>query len=172
MQNKQKVVQLLGDLAIPVLGFYLWNWNIYFILLFFCLDMIGGEIALHLKAKKIIEVQKGQTNLYWKTFGFVSLLVLCLNIVFIHFGMYVLHPEFDLFKEIVAFLSFTELGIQQGYVLLPIIALMVFFFFYAEFLLPRKYLTIGFKELFKRSIQLKIAILIFNALSPTLHAFF
>lgn len=164
MNTNQKVIQLIGDLAIPVLGFYFWNWNIYFILLFFCLDMVGGEIALLLKARKIKEVQGIDQAKYGKTFTFISLLVLALNIFFIHIGMFLYEENFQLWNEIHAFLSYTEMGIQQGYVLIPLIAMMAYTQYKVEFLLPRKFLTIRLKELYKRNLQLKFAVLLFTSL--------
>lgn len=164
MNTNQKVIQLIGDLAIPVLGFYFWNWNIYFILLFFCLDMVGGEIALLLKARKIKEVQGIDQAKYGKTFTFISLLVLALNIFFIHIGMFLYEENFQLWDEIHAFLSYTEMGIQQGYVLIPLIAMMAYTHYKVEFLLPRKFLTIRLKELYKRNLQLKFAVLLFTSL--------
>lgn len=164
MNTNQKVIQLIGDLAIPVLGFYFWNWNIYFILLFFCLDMVGGEIALLLKARKIKEVQGIDQAKYGKTFTFISLLVLALNIFFIHIGMFLYEENFQLWNEIYAFLSYTEMGIQQGYVLIPLIAMMAYTQYKVEFLLPRKFLTIRLKELYKRNLQLKFAVLLFTSL--------
>lgn len=164
MNTNQKVIQLIGDLAIPVLGFYFWNWNIYFILLFFCLDMVGGEIALLLKARKIKEVQGIDQAKYGKTFTFISLLVLALNIFFIHIGMFLYEENFQLWNEIHAFLSYTEMGIQQGYVLIPLIAMMAYTQYKVEFLLPKKFLTIRLKELYKRNLQLKFAVLLFTSL--------
>lgn len=165
MNTNQKVIQLIGDLAIPVLGFYFWNWNIYFILLFFCLDMVGGEIALLLlKARKIKEVQGIDQAKYGKTFTFISLLVLALNIFFIHIGIFLYEENFQLWNEIHAFLSYTEMGIQQGYVLIPLIAMMAYTQYKVEFLLPRKFLTIRLKELYKRNLQLKFAVLLFTSL--------
>lgn len=164
MNTNQKVIQLIGDLAIPVLGFYFWNWNIYFILLFFCLDMVGGEIALLLKARKIKEVQGIDQAKYGKTFTFISLLVLVLNIFFIHIGMFLYEENFQLWNEIHAFLSYTEMGIQQGYVLIPLIAMMAYTQYKVEFLLPKKFLTIRLKELYKRNLQLKFAVLLFTSL--------
>lgn len=149
---------------IPVLGFYIWNWNLYFILLFLCLDMIGGEITLYLKGRKIKEVQGADQAKYGKTFTFISVMVLLLNLFFIHLGMFVYHEDFDLWKELISFLSYTEMGIQQGYVLIPLIGLMVFTQYKAEFLLPRKYLTTGFKALYKRNLQLKFAVLFFTVI--------
>ncbi len=163
MKN-QKLIQLVSDLAIPVLGFYFWDWNLYFILLFFCLDMIGGEVILYLKAKKIKEVQVDSQTKYWKSFQFISFLLLALNLVFIHLGMYAYHPDFNIWKEVLAFLNYKEMGIQQGYVLIPLIGLMVYTQYKATFLLPGKQFLIPFKGLYKRSFRLKFSVLIFTVL--------
>lgn len=164
MQQQKKIIRLLSDLLIPVLGFYFWDWNLYFILLFFCLDMVAGEITLFLKAKKIAAFQADPQIRNGRVFGIISLLLLSLNIVFIHLGVFAINEGFAFKKEVISFLAYEEMGIKQGYILLPLIGLMAFSQYYSEFLVVKKYEFIRYKELFKRNFQLKFAILIFTTL--------
>ena len=53
MRINPKYIQLVGDAIIPILGFFFWDWNLYFILLFYFLDMLTKEVLLHLKSNKI-----------------------------------------------------------------------------------------------------------------------
>lgn len=159
--QKQKLILLLSELAIPVLGFYLWNWNLYFILLFYCFDMIGNEISLHLKAKKIAAYTSDLQVGNWRVFGIISAMLLILNIVFIHIGMFAIHEDFNIKESFFSFLSYKEMGIQQGYILIPLIGAMAYSQYYTDFVVKQTYKTIRFKELFKRNFQLKFAILIF-----------
>ena len=31
-------IQIIGELAIPLIGFFFWNWSLYFILLFYMIE--------------------------------------------------------------------------------------------------------------------------------------
>ena len=62
MRVNQKYVQSFGDALIPILGYFFWNWNLYFIVLFYLLDLIASEVFMYFKSKKILQVQGGK----WK----------------------------------------------------------------------------------------------------------
>jgi len=34
------IIQLLGELAIPLLGYFLWNWSLFFILAYYLIDIL------------------------------------------------------------------------------------------------------------------------------------
>jgi len=53
MRVNTKLIQLAGDALIPILGFFFWDWGLYFIVIFYLLDYIVSEILTHLKAKRI-----------------------------------------------------------------------------------------------------------------------
>lgn len=130
MKLNPKYVQLVGDALIPLLGFFLWNWSLYFILLFYFLDLISSEIIVHLKSKKTIEFQGvSGLKLDWLKWAFISTTCLFLAIIMIHFATYFIVPGIDFKKETIAFWKYEEMGIQQGYILFP----LVFFVSYQQY---------------------------------------
>ena len=116
-----KYVQLVADAVIPLAGILFWDWGLYFILLFYFLDMIASEVITHLKSKKTIEFsgigQKLRTS-----YGFQSAIFLSITLLAVHAAMYFIDPAINFKTEIFAFWTYEELGIQQGYVLTPLVA--------------------------------------------------
>ena len=127
MKLNPKYVQLVGDAVIPLLGFFLWDWSLYFILLFYFLDLLSTEIIIHLKSKKTVDFQ-GNIKLKseWIKWGITSFVSLGFAIVMIHFAIYFIVPGIDFSQEAVNFWSYEEMGIQQGYILLPLVFLVSF----------------------------------------------
>lgn len=125
MKLNPKYVQLVGDAIIPLLGFFLWDWSLYFILLFYFFDLLSSEIIIHLKSKKTVDFQ-GNIKLKpeWIKWGITSFISLCFAIVMIHFAIYFIVPGIDFYQEAINFWSYEEMGIQQGYILLPLIFLV------------------------------------------------
>lgn len=130
MKLNPKYVQLVGDALIPLLGFFLWSWSLYFILLFYFLDLFSSEVIVHLKSKKTVAFQ-GASGLktLWFKWGTVSLVSLSLGVIMIHFAMYFIAPGIDFWKEAVDFWNYEEMGIKQGYILFP----LVFFVSYQQY---------------------------------------
>lgn len=130
MKLNPKYIQLVGDAIIPLLGLLVWNWSLYFILLFYFLDLVSAEIILHLKSKKTVAFQgtPGLKNLWFK-WGITSFSFLLLSIVMIHFAVYFISPGIDFKIEALAFWNYEEMGIKQGYILLP----LVFFVSYQQY---------------------------------------
>lgn len=127
MKLNPKYVQLVGDAVIPLLGFFLWDWSLYFILLFYFLDLLSTEIIIHLKSKKTVDFQ-GNIKLKseWIKWGITSFVSLGFAIVMIHFAIYFIVPGIDFSQEAINFWSYEEMGIQQGYILLPLVFLVSF----------------------------------------------
>lgn len=167
MLKKQLYLQILSNLIIPVLGFFWWNWNIYFIILFFVLDIISSEFVHYLKVRKIKMHQK-QVNQLIKvptsTYAIISALFLILTILIINFGMLLYQPTIDLKQEVWAFLSYTELGVPQGVVLIPLILVMAYMQFKTEFVLPKLYLHQLEKQLWKQHIKERFLLISFSAI--------
>lgn len=130
MKLNPKYVQLVGDALIPLLGFFLWNWSLYFIILFYFLDLFSSEIIIHLKSKKTVEFQgTSGLKLNWIKWGITSFASLTLAIIMIHFAMYFIAPGIDFTKEAIDFWNYEEMGIKQGYILFP----LVFFVSYQQY---------------------------------------
>jgi len=130
MKLNPKYVQLVADALIPLFGLLVWDWSLYFILLFYFLDLVSAEIILHLKSKKIVAFQNtAQLKKEWLKWSVTSFLFLILSIIMIHFAVYFITPGIDFKLEALEFWNYEEMGIQQGYLLLP----LVFFVSYQQY---------------------------------------
>ena len=125
MRINVKLIQLFGDALIPLLGFFWWGWSLYFIILFYLIDYLSNEIFRHIKSRKIVTYQKVK-NSKWLYKGLISATLLLGSYVLIHFAMRTIHPDINFTKEIVKFWTYKDLGIEQGYILLPLIDLPPF----------------------------------------------
>lgn len=165
MLQRQLYIRLLSNLVIPVLGFWIWDWSLYFILLFYILDICSNEIVLHLKIRKIKSVQKERVlKTPTRIYGIVSGLFLILIIAEINVGIALLYPGFDFQQEIWGFLSYKELGIPQGFVLLPLIGMMAYSTYKMEFLIPKMYLRQEEKSVWKEHLKQHFVLLAFCAI--------
>ncbi|HIP31643.1 MAG TPA: hypothetical protein EYG86_02660 [Crocinitomicaceae bacterium] len=165
MKVDKKFVQVGADALIPLLGFFLWNWSLYFILLFYFIDLFTNEFFYHLKSKRIIAFhQDKKQQLDWVKWSLISLVLLIGVVLLIHVCLQQIHPEIIFSNEVLAFWNYTELGIKQGYLLVPLIAFVGYQQYKMEFLLPVKYRTIEIKPLWKKHIQALLVMLAFTGL--------
>lgn len=162
MRVKQKYVQIFADALIPLLGFFWWNWSLYFIVLFYLLDYLSNEAFLHLKAKRILEFQKKGKNIWIKK-GIISFCLLSLSFFLIHLAMYVIEPRIDFKKEILNFWSYKDMGIEQGYILAPLIAFVGYQRYKMEFLLPKLFQRTNMQELWKPHFSAQFVLIGFVA---------
>jgi hypothetical protein len=112
----EKISSLIGDVAFPLFGYFFWKWNLYFILLFFMLDQISRIIFLPQRLKLI---EKSNTEKY-KTF-FSQFLLFIIELIIIHLAVYMHENEINFASELLSFLSYEDLGIAQGIILIPLI---------------------------------------------------
>jgi hypothetical protein len=112
----ERISSLIGEVAFPLLGYFFWNWNLYFILLFFLLDQISRTIFLPQRLK-LIENTKAEK---YKTF-FLQFLLLILEIMVIHVAVYIHQNEINFTSEFLNFITYKEMGIAQGILLIPLI---------------------------------------------------
>jgi hypothetical protein len=135
MRVNPKIVQLIGDAVIPVLGYFIWDWSLYFIVVFYLLDYITNEFFIHLKSKKISEYKGSGRNVQLGK-GIISASLLTTVIVLTHAMMFRIHPDLDLKQELISFWTYKDMGIEQGYVLLPLIILVGYQRYKLEFIVP------------------------------------
>lgn len=162
MKLNPKIIQILGDGILPLLGFFYWDWSLYFILLFYFLDLITKEVLLHFKTNKVKIVQHHNDRSFpkkWMMKGGLSFFILTLSIALIHITIYIIHPDFSATKEIVAFLTYTEMGIPQGIILVPLIVFMSYVQFKNEFIKPKRYHSLKFEFLWKQHFTSNLMIL-------------
>ena len=160
MRIQPKYIQLIGDAIIPLLGFFIWNWSLYFILLFYFLDVLVNELIVHLKSRRIVLFHQPKTPIkIWGLYGFVSATVLTITFFIIHFTMYFIVPEINFSEELVAFWNYEEMGIKQGYVLVPLVLLVGVQQYRMTFLMVAKYKSLSLSRVWKDHIQALIFIL-------------
>lgn len=131
-----KYILLVSDAAIPLLGYFFWDWNLYFILLFYAFDLLAREVITHLKSKNIAEAQKLNVTQKWQKNGAISTGLVIIVLGGIHAAMWFISPGIEFQNEFIAFWEYEELGIQQGYILLPLVAYAAYAQYKMEFLVP------------------------------------
>jgi hypothetical protein len=147
-----KYIQLVGDAIIPLGGFFFWDWGLYFILLFYLLDMIASEVIIHFKSRKSIEYYgKGKKERF--SFGIQSALMLLVSVISIHAAMSFIQPGIDFKQELIDFWTYEELGMQQGYLLAPFIAYGAYLQYKTSFLMPAKFRTLIHAEIWKAHLR-------------------
>lgn len=149
--TKQRLayIQIALEATIPLAGFFAWNWSLYFILLFYIIDLLAGELSMHLKSRQIAKYHGGKSVNEWVGYGALGFVLLISLLTGIHLMIALYHPGIDFGKEISAFWSYEEMGIQQGYLLTPLVFLMSFQQYRFEFMLPARYRTTEMKALWK-----------------------
>jgi hypothetical protein len=160
MRLNPKFIQLFGDAFIPILGFFLWNWSLYFIIIFYFLDLLTKIVLLHIKAKKIIDFNS-KTNIEFsksdqlKSFksGVISSLYFVFVIFIVQISMPFIYDDFNTMKELNHFFMYKDMGIEQGYVLIPLIAFMGYTQYKMDFLKQGLFARIRIQELWKPHIQ-------------------
>lgn len=143
-----KIIQTFGELLVPLLGYFFWHWNFYFIALFYALDLIANTSILFFKLKKLPTFKNDSSKialhfcLYALSLAaliFVGIL-LCKNLI----------PNFDFKQQTISFIMLKDMGIAQGFLILPLVAYTAFLQFKTEYLLPKKYLVMTSKQLLKK----------------------
>lgn len=160
MKINPKYIQLVGEALIPLTGFFFWDWGLYFILLFYLLDMLASEAIIHLKSRKSIEFY-GTGQKERVSYGIQSALLLVLSIISIHTALYFIQPGIDFKHEVIAFWTYEELGMQQGYLLAPLVAFGAYQHYKMTFLRQGKFRSLEHGDIWKS--HLKAFLLIISA---------
>lgn len=151
MQGRIKYIQIFGDALIPLLGFFLWDWSLYFILIYYILDVLMGEITMYFKARKVRENNHPKDK--WYRYAVFSGSLFVLGVILIHFAMFLIQPDIDFLKELIAFWTYEELGIQQGYILVPLLAIVAIQKYRMEFLVTGRYRMIEQEQMWNRHFR-------------------
>jgi hypothetical protein len=120
MLRKQQLIQAIGELVIPLLGFFWLGWDLYFILLFYLLDLIATEVFYQLKLARIHQFQQSKSSFFAR---FSSIGLVGVIIVLSHAMLHKVYPDMVFQDAFIDFLAYEEDGIPiaQGYLLLPLI---------------------------------------------------
>lgn len=116
MNRLERISILLGDVALPLIGYVFWKWNFYFILLFFILDQASRVIFLPWRLKLTSLTSKEKNQLIFR-----HLLQFLIEVLLVHSVIFLQNKEINFLNEIQAFLTYEDMGIQQGFLLIPLI---------------------------------------------------
>jgi hypothetical protein len=163
MRVNPKYIQLFADALIPLLGFFWWNWSLYFIVLFYLLDYVSNEVFIHLKAKKITEYRKESSD-SWIKKGMISAVLLVSCFILIHLAMRAIEPSIQFIDEVNSFWSYKDMGIEQGYILLPLIGIVGYQRYKIEFLVTKLFQVTTMSQLWKSHISAHLMLIGFVAL--------
>lgn len=108
---------LLGDVALPLIGFLFWDWGFYFISLFFLFDLLFRTLFIKRRLKPIDELKNR------RVFIFKAFLFTFLEVILIHCIVVGAFPDVNIGDSFIYFLTYEEMGIAQGVVLLPLLLL-------------------------------------------------
>lgn len=134
MNPQGQKIQLLADLILPLVGYYMWGWNLYFILFFFVLDLLSNYYFTLLKSRKIVV---SQGVLFPKLKVFLTTLLYLLSGVGSVFLLSKIMSETSFLSELKAFVSYKEMGIPQLILLLPLITIGAYMQYKVQFLIPK-----------------------------------
>jgi len=126
MSPKFKLISSLGELIIPILLFYWWQWDLHYILLFVYIDIIAALIVAYLKEQKIVKTQHKNAA---KSLGLVFLKyagIILVSVVLFEWLITRLYPEMQLWQSLLNFLLEEELGLPQIILLPPLLFLVNF----------------------------------------------
>ena len=161
MRINPKIIQVAGDALIPLAGYFWWEWNLYYILLFYLLDYISNEIFLHVKSKKIQSTQN-TPPIIWIKNAIISSFLLLFSVLCVHFAMLFISPGIQFTDELLRFWKYKDLGMEQGYILVPLIFLVGFQRYKMEFVATAQFKNVQMNELWKQHIIVHFAILAFS----------
>ncbi len=158
MKSQQAYLQLIGDALIPLFGALFFGWGLYFILIYYFLDLAAQEFIIQLKSKKINQFS-GKKPTFLANYTAVSVLLLLVGIGLIHVAVYFIHPTIQFQQEWMEFMTYEELGIPQGVVLLPLIAFAAYQQYKMTFLMPAKFRSIRLEDLWRQHHQSQLLVL-------------
>jgi len=166
MNPQSQKIQLLADLVLPLVGYYFWGWNIYFILFFFVLDVVAQIYFAFLKSQKITNFQQVK---YPVLHLLVSLIGYGITGVLLVYSLPFIVKGSDFYKELNSFLTYKEMGVPQLILLLPLIFVGGYMNYKVTFLQSKKYTTDNILFLWKdqliNSCALLIGVLLFTGVS-------
>ena len=102
------------------------------------MDILAQEVIMHVKSKKIVKTQGASAQQSWLISGVLSLLTMGVTISLIHVAMLFIDPSIDFVKQVQSFWTYEEMGIQQGYLLIPLVGFAAYSQYKTDFLMSRK----------------------------------
>lgn len=149
--NRLKLTQVLLELAIPLLGFFYWKWSLFFISLFLFIDLLANAVLLYFKVRKIDREQTGQVKNYVAYFLVIALELIALFWAIV-FAVQFIEKPFLLLEQLTNFVMLKDMGMPQGFFLIPLIVISSYMQYNMEFVKTKTYVTTNSLKLIKRMI--------------------
>lgn len=157
-QQQLKFIQAGSDLIIPLLGYFIWNWSLFFIVLFLLLDFVVFAIISFLKDQKVQRFNSHSYHFPFQQLG-ITLGLFLITLAVMNQGFIWHTSGFKITKATLDFLATKEMGIPQGILLLPLIALGSYMQFKTQFILSKAYEKTSTKTIWKIQHQTNIVVL-------------
>lgn len=139
----------------PILGFFLWGWNLYYIFLFYFLDFFASEFSFGVKLWNIIRKPghyKGydaeMRTTFWRIFFIqfpIFLAVFTICAILSTYTADIVMPSLVWKTELIRFFA-------NEYIFVIAIFFAQFMYVKLTFLVPKRYVPIKEKEFFKRNL--------------------
>jgi hypothetical protein len=119
-QKKLIFIQICSELAIPLIGYFFWNWSLLFILIFYIIEnLFLSFFRLETLHQTKIAVLRTKINRNYKQF-LSSFFFWIFEFGLIHFFISTLDSNVSIGQEWFNFIMYQELGIPQGLLLIPL----------------------------------------------------
>ena len=114
-------IQLIGELVIPLVGYFFWDWSLLFILLFYLIENLFFsyfriETIREIKKTILKTEQKREFQELVKSFS-----LWLIECVLVHLFIMLIYPNQSFTSEWINFFMYQDLGIPQGIVLIPLL---------------------------------------------------
>ncbi len=165
-ERKARFFQIILEAILPIVGYFYWNWDTSFILLFYFLEWTLFLAITSAKGRKryyyLGDPNEKKEALRNVSLGFVWLFLSC-----IIFGFTLIHLEINLswLERIHAFITYSDMGIAQGYLLIPILILNGVMVYKQQFISVGRYKTLSMKEITAGAHVQGLIVLVFATLS-------
>jgi hypothetical protein len=161
MTRRQSVIlQGLLEAAIPVYGYFAWDWDLSFILLFYFVDWLLSFGLFWAKAAKRFRFSglSSERSLMTRTL-LISVPLIAVAAALFAFAAPAVVPGMSWADRTMDFLMYEEWGIKQGYVIIPLILLNGILLYRQQFLMLRRFEKLDMKTLAAAFIQQNLLLL-------------
>lgn len=136
--KRMQLIQLLLEAGIPILGVFLWNWNLAFILFYYIFDWLASSLLTAAKIKKCIDyLGGGVLRSKWYLFAFISVALILPSCIVGNLFLNHTLNDYSFLKEFERFFFYKDMGIEQGYLLIPLVLLNAWTQYRMQFLITQ-----------------------------------
>ena len=136
MNTIVRYAQVVFDLSIPLIGFFCWKWNLCFIVFFYILDLSFSSVF---SVVKMLKIRKLKCTPIPLVSFLMYLFLFFLVFIFAYLTLLNCIQGISIKAEIIRFLCYEDMGMQQWMFLFPIMFLGAYMNYKVTFLLPKEY---------------------------------